>query len=481
MRSQMFVIIFGIIFLVLIISLLFFISILNTRYIYSYFPSSQKEDISTMLSTIIESYRIENINLTLKQAILYVSLSKNDTINGINVTEIIKNIFDKILNKNWKLIVEENRIINAWVVRVNFSNISVWDYDTSVYPDFEDNFGNKWYHRNFNDSSWIYGIIPFYQGKQIERILGISKRFDLHDIFPDIFTINGLYVLDRAINPLDFLRRFEACFYLNDKYKPKISIENDLSKLPKEIDIGEFAYFNISDVFCSQANNYRELNTSVFRLEKYYNSISNISEMLKSLNKSYDIAVTYMRGYFYVPTTCKEVYLEAIWNELFRLYVNGFFLFATCYNNSSNPPKYSLPIEFCENNPKFPCIRGIPTWGILKANITNYIEKDEINVIAMLFGVPHDENTIPSCFNDIKKYSDISLNTLGSVRIFCINEFGELIELNNKTKLPAKSIFEIGYNPPKNKDLYILQIPQLFEEEKTSNLLIIYSIKFIYW
>lgn len=481
MKSQIFVLIFILIFIIIATLIIFSIYIFNTIYVSYYLQSSQKENIDTMLTNIILNYKIDSINLTLKDAILYTAISKNEIINNINITEEITKVFNKILKNKWKLIVEENVIINAWVVKTTFHNATPWNYDTSIYPDFEDNLGNKWYYENFNDSSWIYAVIPFYQGKQIERVLKISKKKDLQNTFPDIFTVKGLYILNKEINPLDFLRQFEACYYLGDTYKPKIEVIHDENLLPKEIEIGEFAYYNISDSYCNIANNYRELNTSVFKSERYYNAISDIEEIVKSLNLEYNITVSYMRGRFYVPIECEEVYLEAIWNELFKLYVNGIFLFATCYNKSENTPKYQLPKEFCINNPKFQCINGIPTWGILKVNITNYVKKDKTNVIAMFFGVPHDRDTIPPCFNDIKKYIDIEINTLGSVRIYCISKTKNIIELNHKTRLPSKKILEIGYNPPNNKNIFVIEIPKFSKEIKTDEISIIYIIKLIYW
>lgn len=481
MKSQLFIIIFVLVFIFVIIGLFYFISMFNISYIEKYLIPSQKEKSYTMLNALLENYVIEDTNLTIKNALSYIISQKTEIFNGINLTKKIIETFNKILGDRWKILVEEHIIVNAWVVKANFYNAEVWNYDTAIYPDFEDSLGNKWYYKNFNDSTWIYSTIPFYQGTQIEKTLLISKKEDLNNLLPEVFTVKGIYILNSKISPLDFLRRFEACYYPGDKYYPTIKIEKNINNLPKNIDLGEFAYFNFSDDFCNKINNYRELNTSIFEIEKYYSSISNISEILRSLNLNYEIAISYIRGYFYVPEDCEEVYIEAIWNELFRIYINGFFLFATCYNSTLNPPKYKLPLEFCKENQKFSCIKGTPTWGILKANITSYIKKGETNVIAMLFGVPHNENTIPSCFKDIKKYTDISLNTLGSVRIFCINKFGERVELNDKTILPPKTIYSIGYDIPKVLKQYVIQTTLFSKDIETKDISSIYVIKLIYW
>lgn len=479
MKNQIFTLVYGLIILFLIAGIFFFMLFFNKIYVDRYLIPSQKEQSLTMLNSVIENYLISNTNLTIKQAIIYIATQKNEILNGINLTEEIKTVLDKILEKRWRLLVEETIIIDAWIVKVNFYEAEPWNYDTSIYPDFEDNLGYKWYQSSFNDSSWIHSAIPFYQGSQIENLLKISKNMDLNDLFPEIFTKRGIYVLNSKISPLNFLRIFEACYYPGDSYKPSIYIEKDISKLPKEIDIGEFAYYNISNDFCNNINNYKELRSYVFKIEKEYSSISNISEMIQGSNIG--IAVSYVRGHFYVPNECKEIYVEAIWNELFRIYINGIFLFATCYNSNLNPPKYKLPDAFCIENSKFPCIKGIPTWGILKINITNYVKKEEFNTLAMLFGVPHDKQTIPPCFKDIIKYSDISLNTLGSVRIFCIDDFGEIIELNDKTKLPPKILYELGYNIPNNYKIYVLQLPIFSKEMTFGNVLKIFTIRLLYW
>jgi len=479
-RSQLFTILVAIVFTIGLLLALFLLTNIGNLYLENYFSQQPKEDISEFLAILLETYQLNNVNLGLKDAIIY--LATGDTKIRDQVNKSIEDLFNNLLGNNWKITVEEGTILNAWLVKANFTLLNesqYWNYDSAAYQDLTDEFGRKWYEENFDDSNWVNATLPFYQGSQIENLLGISKSNikELSEDYPDTFKYGGVYFLNESMYPAYLYEQLQAC---PGSTQPVVTVSSDPSVLPKDIDLGQFAYYNISRGYCEEGVNCRELNATIFGREISYNTITNISEILENLGMPNQIAAVYMRGYFYVPDYCEDVYLEAYWNEVFRLYLNGKFLFATCYSGP-NKPLYQLPEEFCEPNPNFPCINGIPTWGILNLNITNYVRKGE-NLLALMFVVPHDKGTIPTCFPDIENYLDISLNTFAAIRIFCLDKDGNIIELNQNSIIPLKKVLELGYSIPPNGNIYVVQsiYPIKYANESQESIEY-YIIKIYYW
>ncbi|RIB35128.1 MAG: hypothetical protein BXU00_02925 [Candidatus Nanoclepta minutus] len=481
-KSQLFTILIAIIFTIGLLSILFLLTIIGNTSIEKYLSQQPKRDVSEFLSILLETHHLDDVNLSLKDALIY--LTTGDTKIKDQTKKSIEDLFNSLLGNNWKITVEKGIILNAWLIKANFTVLDkdkYWNYDSATYSDLVDRFKRRWYEENFDDLNWVNATLPFYQGFQIERILKISGGYikDLSVGYPDIFKYKGVYFLKRVISPANLYEQLEACVYRGSP-RPTIIVSSDPKTLPKDIDLGKFAYYNITQKRCKEGVNCRELDATVFKKGILYNTITNISEILRNLGMPNEIAAVYMRGYFSVPDDCEDVYLEAYWNEVFKLYLNGKFLFATCYSGL-NKPVYQLPKEFCEKNSNFPCINGIPTWGILKLNITNYVKKGD-NVLALMFVVPHDKGKTPDCFSDIENYIDINLNTFAAVRIFCLNKNRDIIELNQQSLIPLKRVFELGYSIPSNKDVYIAQ--SLYQEKYTDDPqenIEYYIIKIYYW
>jgi len=484
-RGQLIAILVATVFTIGLLAVLFLVSIVGNISLREHLAQQPKKDISEFLNMLLETYQLNEVNLSLKDTLIY--LTTGDTRIRDQAKKAVEDLFNSLLGDRWKIIIEKGIIINAWLVKANFTILNqnqYWNYDSAAYQDLTDAFGRKWYEEDFDDTNWANATLPFYQGAQIERLLDVYKYKvkDLSVDYPDVFKYKGVYLLNKTISPAYLYEQLEACIHNDNTYDPhpKVTISSNPSVLPKDIDLGQFAYSKITRDMCEEGVNCRELDATVYKRDITYNTITNVSEMLRNLGMPNEIAAVYMRGYFNVPEECRDVYIEAYWNEVFRLYLNGKFLFATCYSGSDKPI-YQLPKEFCEPIPNFPCINGIPTWGILKLNITNYVRKGD-NLLALMFVVPHDSGKTPSCFPDIENYYDIGLNTFAAIRIFCLNENRSVIELNQQSFVPLRKVLELGHNIKYSKNVYVAQ--SVYQEKYTNQpeeSVEYYMIKIYYW
>jgi len=433
------------------------------------------------IKILIENYLDPDTNMTIKEMLIYRAITGNDIFESVNVTEKVKEFFDNLFDDRWAIEVQRVTTIKAWIIKAYFREMTLWNWDTSIYEDLIDEYGNYWFENIYDDSDWVYAVFPLYQGKVVEEILNINPKLceDLSSTYPEIFMYLGSYYCRaHTVDPFRMYMNFEACTWEGDTEHPVIRITKDL---PKDIEIEEFAYLFFNNPNCDSPGASKELKSKVYEKFITYNTITNIEELAKASGFSGKYFVTYTRGVFYVPEYCEEVYMEALWNELARIYVNGVFLFANCYNKNPRIPQVVLPEKFCSPQPGKGCLHGTPTWGIVRANITEYVKIGDVNLVAILFGVPHDIDNPPSCYPNIDKDFYLGINTLGGVRIFCLDKNKDIYELNYETTLPPKTIVKLGYDYDDTKDIYTeILLYYIHSNEEAESKEIIY-VKIYIW
>ena len=478
-RNQLFTL--GIILIIFIVLLAFFaFSYLGIKLqVNKKLTEYHTEVTQTNLRFLFELKKDNITNHTLKDLIMYMVFTKSNNFAGLNIPKYINETLYEVYGNRWKIVVNFYPVINAWPVKIYLAPMELWNWDSSIYEDIMDAYGNYWYEKYFDDSNWINATIPLYQGKVVEKILKIDKNTckPLRDLAP--YFPNGVYLcMGKEIDPMVLFSSVESCEYEGDEDHPETRITNDL---PKNIEYEQFAYLRFSGKPCNEPGESREMKVKLYKSIPTYNTITDIEEVARSEGFSEKYFVAYMRGYLHIPEFCKETYIEAFWNEIFRLYVNGIFIFANCYNSGSDQPLEKLDNYYCTPLPEKPCIKGTLTWGIVRINITKYVKPGELATIAILSGVPHDSNNPPACFNDIDKYYFIDINTFLSLRAFCIDNNGNLHELNRRTVLPPIKVLELGYNPPNNQNVFITRLIYVQKDVKNEEISPYYSIDIYTW
>jgi len=104
-RNQLFTILVAIVFTIGLLFVLFLLTTIGNISIAEYLSQQPKKDISEFLAILLETYYLKDVNLSLKDAIIY--LATGDTKMRDQINKSIENLFNSLLGNNWKITIEK--------------------------------------------------------------------------------------------------------------------------------------------------------------------------------------------------------------------------------------------------------------------------------------------------------------------------------------------------------------------------------------